>query len=158
MLLIFTHPLPVNFLLSSPLGGLTFYLQALNSVMPLNVIESGCFLVTETIFYDSLHNLLLELRCVSFVFSSSWHNKTPHLLSSISYCLTNGVQFSGEALFISRTISDCLCFVLNAKDVFSPQRAVSTFLAPFGGSPEVCAAAVAAARLKFNLPGGVPAN
>lgn len=28
MLLIFTHPLPVNFLLSSPLGGLTFYLQA----------------------------------------------------------------------------------------------------------------------------------
>lgn len=28
MLPIFTHPLPANFLLSSPLGGLTFYLQA----------------------------------------------------------------------------------------------------------------------------------
>ena len=22
-----------------------------------------------------------------------WHSKTPHLLDSISYCLTNGVQF-----------------------------------------------------------------
>ena len=27
-----------------------------------------------------------------------WHSKTPHLLDSISYCLTNGVQFRIEGL------------------------------------------------------------
>ncbi|MGO5096349.1 hypothetical protein ACTQ34_11065, partial [Agathobaculum sp. LCP25S3_E8] len=36
---------------------------------------------------------LLEFWCVAFVWYSFWHNKAPHLLSSISYCLTNGVQF-----------------------------------------------------------------
>ena len=30
---------------------------------------------------------------ISFVWYSFWHSKTPHLLDSISYCLTNGVQF-----------------------------------------------------------------
>ena len=62
--------------------------------MPLNVIKPGSFLVAETILLDSLYNLLLKLRCVAFVWYSFWHNKAPHLLSSISYCLTNGVQFT----------------------------------------------------------------
>ncbi|WP_297199211.1 hypothetical protein, partial [uncultured Flavonifractor sp.] len=30
---------------------------------------------------------------------SFWHNKAPHLLFSISYCLTNGVQFSAQVVF-----------------------------------------------------------
>jgi len=29
---------------------------------------------------------------------SFWHSKTPHLLDSIPYCLTNGVQFTGTVL------------------------------------------------------------
>lgn len=65
--------------------------------MPLNVIKSGSFPIAEIIFYDSLYNLLLKLRRVSFVGYSFWHNKAPHLLSSISYSLTNGVQFTDES-------------------------------------------------------------
>ncbi|MBQ7113935.1 MAG: hypothetical protein IJO10_06820, partial [Clostridia bacterium] len=37
---------------------------------------------------------LLEFRRIFFVWYSSWHNKTPHLLVSISYCLTYGVLFN----------------------------------------------------------------
>lgn len=36
----------------------------------------------------------LEFRRISFVGFSSCHNKSPHLLDSISYCLTDGVQFN----------------------------------------------------------------
>ena len=36
------------------------------------------------------------IRLVAFVCFPFWHNKTPHLLFSISYCLTNGVQFTSR--------------------------------------------------------------
>ena len=61
--------------------------------MPLNVIKLCSFRVAETILHDSLYNPLLKLRCVALVWYSFCHNKAPHLLSSISYCLTNGVLF-----------------------------------------------------------------
>ena len=66
--------------------------------MPLNVIKLCSFRVAETILHDSLYNPLLKLRCVALVWYSFCHNKAPHLLSSISYCLTNGVQFIVETL------------------------------------------------------------
>ena len=44
-------------------------------------------------FFHGFYNHSLELRRISFVWYSFWHSKTPHLLDSISYCLTNGVQF-----------------------------------------------------------------
>ncbi|MEE1518337.1 MAG: hypothetical protein UGF91_00080, partial [Dialister invisus] len=34
---------------------------------------------------------------ISFVWYSFWHSKTPHLLDSIPYCLTNGVQFKSAS-------------------------------------------------------------
>ena len=44
-------------------------------------------------FFHGFYNHFLELRRISFVWYSFWHSKTPHLLDSISYCLTNGVLF-----------------------------------------------------------------
>ena len=38
-----------------------------------------------------------EFWRISFVWYSFWHSKTPHLLDSISYCLTSGVQFTVAA-------------------------------------------------------------
>ena len=68
--------------------------------MPLNVIKLCSFRVAETILHDSLYNPLLKLRCVALVWYSFCHNKAPHLLSSISYCLTNGVQFTAASGFM----------------------------------------------------------
>ena len=44
-------------------------------------------------FFHGFYNHSLELRRISFVWYSFWHSKTPHFLDSISFCLTNGVQF-----------------------------------------------------------------
>ena len=60
------------------------------------------------IVYGSLHKLLdtaLELRRISLVWCSFLHRKTPYLLDSISYCLTNGVQFTFclQGLFVHFT-------------------------------------------------------
>ena len=49
---------------------------------------------TQMFFFHGFYNHSLEFRRISFVWYSFWHSKTPHLLYSISYCLTNGVQFS----------------------------------------------------------------
>ena len=49
---------------------------------------------TQMFFFHGFYNHSLELRRISFVWYSFWHSKTPHLLDSISYCLTNGVQFN----------------------------------------------------------------
>ncbi len=40
------------------------------------------------------NDLFLEFRCVFFVWHPLWHNEAPHLLSSLSYCLTYVVLFS----------------------------------------------------------------
>ena len=48
---------------------------------------------TQMFFFHGFYNHFLELRRISFVWYSFWHSKTPHLLDSISYCLTNGVLF-----------------------------------------------------------------
>ena len=37
-----------------------------------------------------------EFWRISFVWYSFWHSKTPHLLDSIPYCLTNRVQFTSS--------------------------------------------------------------
>ena len=51
------------------------------------------------------HPPALELRRISLVWCSFWHRKTPYLLDSISYCLTNGVQFTFclQGLFVHFT-------------------------------------------------------
>lgn len=72
----------------------------LNLVMPLNVIKPGSLLVAQVILYDSLNYLLLEFWCISFVWNSFWHNKAPHLFSSIPYCLTYGVQFTTGSFYV----------------------------------------------------------
>ena len=48
---------------------------------------------TQMFFFHGFYNHSLELRRILFVWYSFWHSKTPHLLDSISYCLTNGVLF-----------------------------------------------------------------
>ena len=54
---------------------------------------------TQMFFFHGFYNHSLVLRRISFVWYSFWHSKTPHLLDSISYCLTNGVQFSRMRAF-----------------------------------------------------------
>ena len=49
---------------------------------------------TQMFFFHGFYNHSLEFRRISFVWYSFWHSKTPHLLNSISYCLTNGVLFN----------------------------------------------------------------
>ena len=56
---------------------------------------------TQMFFFHGFYNHSLEFRRISFVWYSFWHSKTPHFLDSISYCLTNGVQFSRPDFFIS---------------------------------------------------------
>ena len=52
------------------------------------------FAVTQFLFLHGFNHQFFEFWRISFVCYSFWHSKTPHLLDSISYCLTNGVQFS----------------------------------------------------------------
>ena len=49
---------------------------------------------TQMFLFHGFYNHFLEFRRISFVWYSFWHNKSPHLLDSISYCLTNGVLFN----------------------------------------------------------------
>ena len=56
--------------------------------------EPSCgFAVTQPFLQHDFDHQLLEFWRISFVWFSFWHSKTPHLLFSIPYCLTNGVQF-----------------------------------------------------------------
>ena len=52
------------------------------------------FAVTQFLFLHGFNYQFFEFWRISFVWYSFWHSKTPHLLDSISYCLTNGVQFN----------------------------------------------------------------
>ena len=54
---------------------------------------------TQMSFFHGFYNHSLELRRISFVWYSFWHSKTPHLLDSISYCLTNVVLFNTKLLW-----------------------------------------------------------
>ena len=67
---------------------------------PAIAVSSFVFMV------DGRDLRFFEFRRISFVWYSFWHNKSPHLLDSISYCLTNGVQFrngaKGDILFHER--------------------------------------------------------
>ncbi len=65
------------------------------------------------LFFHGFYNHSLEFRRISFVWYSFWHSKTPHLLDSISYCLTNGVQF------ISAICRESLYYTLNAAMYFT---------------------------------------
>lgn len=56
-------------------------------------------------FQHCFYHQLLEFWCVFLVWHSFWHNKTPHLLGSISYCLTCGVQFRSNGSFSNLQIS-----------------------------------------------------
>ena len=56
---------------------------------------------TQMFFFHGFYNHSLEFRRISFVWYSFWHSKTPHLLNSISYCLTNGVLFNSGSLSYS---------------------------------------------------------
>ena len=69
--------------------------------------------VGQHLFFHGFYNHSLEFRRISFVWYSFWHSKTPHLLDSISYCLTNGVQF------ISAICRESLYYTLNAAMYFT---------------------------------------
>ena len=70
-----------------------------------------CCIDTQMFFFHGFYNHFLELRRISFVWYSFWHSKTPHLLDSISYCLTNGVLFTSliVGIFLSKVNSVHLC-------------------------------------------------
>ena len=60
---------------------------------------------TQMFFFHGFYNYSLELRRISFVWYSFWHSKTPHLLDSISYCLTNGVLFTSAGMHKSGKVT-----------------------------------------------------
>ena len=68
-------------------------------------ISRGILTIAQPFFMHRFHNHLFEHWRISFVWYSFWHNKSPHLLDSISYCLTDGVQFIAMvAFFFSRKL------------------------------------------------------
>ena len=76
--------------------------RSFHQVDPLPIFDSSiaayfkpscCFPVTQLFRHHRFYHQFLKFWCVSFVWYSFWHNKAPHLLFSIPYCLTNGVQF-----------------------------------------------------------------
>src|SRR5699024_8545947 len=79
-----------------------------------------CFTIAQVLFLHGFHYQLLEFWCVFFVRYPFWHNKTPLLLFSIPYCLTNGVQFT---------------FSIGSERLFSPIRTSGFFgYSPFAGT------------------------
>ena len=74
-------------------------LPILNPVMVIYLESPCCFMIAHFFFQHRLNDQCLELRCVSLVWYALWHNKSPHLLDSIPYCLTNGVQFISPGVF-----------------------------------------------------------
>ena len=70
-----------------------------------------------------------EFWRISFVWYSFWHSNTPHLLDSIPYCLTNGVQFNSDVLLPSSSYSGSTTIsVANIKNVikkYSPSARVN---------------------------------
>ena len=82
--------------------------------MTIYLKSSRGFAIAQLLLLHGFHDQLLEFRRVSFVRYSFWHRKTPHLLDSISYCLTNGVLFTPVPRFFM------LLFRLQA-----PQQGVS---------------------------------
>ena len=75
-----THALPYAFLTKHP--PVLFVL-----VLPLLVgMKNRIGLIVST-------TCCLKFRRIPLVWYSFWHSITAHLLDSISYCLTNGVQF-----------------------------------------------------------------
>ena len=76
-------------------------LPPFNDAMVVDLKPSHRFANTYVFLSHCLYYQLLKFRRVAPVRYSFWHNKTPHLLSSIPYCLTNGVQFTcGTAAFL----------------------------------------------------------
>ena len=72
---------------SSPMRSALYNFMVVNSDFLHRCMDTQMF------FFHGFYNHSLELRRISFVWYSFWHSKTPHLLDSISYCLTNGVLF-----------------------------------------------------------------
>ncbi len=96
-------PLQTMWVMKGP--GLTIYQKRLQRSMgkPRKPSCTMRCIDTQMFFFHGFYNHSLELRRISFVWYSFWHNKTPHLLDSISY-LSNkwgAVQRSGRG-FISK--------------------------------------------------------
>ena len=90
----------------------SFYqsLQAMSSFMRFSICASYFTLsrwltIPKFSFQHCFYHQLLEFWCVFLVWHSFWHNKTPHLLGCISYCLTCGVQFRSSGSFSNLQIS-----------------------------------------------------
>ena len=76
----------------------------LNPAMTICLKSSHGFAIVRLLLLHGFYNHSLEFWRISFVWYSFWHRKTPHLLDSISYCLTSGVLFN----FISRLVLYCV--------------------------------------------------
>ncbi len=68
-------------------------LPAFDDAMVIDCRPSHHFAYTQVFLPHCLYCRRLEFRCISFVGYPSWHNKFPHLLASISHCLTDGGHF-----------------------------------------------------------------
>ena len=82
-----THPARTSGAASSPMRSALYNFMVVNSEFLHRCMDTQMF------FFHDFYNHSLELRRISFVWYSFWHSKTPHLLDSISYCLTSGVLF-----------------------------------------------------------------
>ena len=82
-----THPARTSGAASSPMRSALYNFMVVNSEFLHRCMDTQMF------FFHGFYNHSLELRRILFVWYSFWHSKTPHLLDSISYCLTNGVLF-----------------------------------------------------------------
>lgn len=88
---------------STPLNGKTYGtfsqvypFSALNTIVPLGLVNPGCFFMAGSFLYHCLNHLFLEFWCIPLVWQPFRHSKAPRLLVSIPYCLTSGVQLRPE--------------------------------------------------------------
>ena len=94
------------------------------------------------------HNLLLELRCISLVRYSLWHNIAPHFLVQVFYhtCLTNGVVQMRRALFYTPHPEEDKRLGMPPRPMSKPSG--STGLPKAGAFPQIpCPALAGADRL-----------
>ena len=94
-----THPARTSGAASSPMRSALYNFMVVNSEFLHRCMDTQMF------FFHGFYNHSLELRRISFVWYSFWHSKTPHLLDSISYCLTNGVLFTSAGMHKSEKVT-----------------------------------------------------
>ena len=106
-------PLQTMWVMKGP--GLTIYQKRLQRSMgkPRKPSCTMRCIDTQMFFFHGFYNHSLELRRISLVWYSFWHNKTPHLLDSISYLSNKWGAVQGSFCFycVSRHLRQRLAFL-----------------------------------------------